>query len=94
MKLLTEKDALVRRQDYLNVLIDLKETTSKIENLQILLNNVTTDGLLFSNNFYKCILFVLELLHTNKTEKLMIQLKELIDKKNELSHVLIDKEAE
>lgn len=39
LKLLNEKDTLVRRQDYLNILSDLNLTTEKILNIQKVLAN-------------------------------------------------------
>lgn len=78
LKLLNKKDALVRRQDYLNVLSEFNTTNEKILQIQEMLAQPFESSMNSERN----------------QEKLMIQLKELTDLKNDLSNVLLDKELE
>jgi hypothetical protein len=83
MKLLNEKDALVRKQDYFNVAAEMSEVEEKLGIVQQKVNEVTTNN------------------DTDKTEEekqriddLVEEYKSLIDKKNDLAEILIQKEAE
>lgn len=94
MKLTQEKDALVRKQDYFNVIADLNETTEKIAIVQQKLSHFAVhDGK--QNNIHSYGLL------DDKTEEekleidnLMKQLKDLIDQKNNLTVELMAKEEE
>uniref|UniRef100_A0A915D814 EH domain-binding protein 1 n=1 Tax=Ditylenchus dipsaci TaxID=166011 RepID=A0A915D814_9BILA len=83
LKLLTEKDALVRRQDYLNHVVDLNETSHQITLIQKQLIQSTV-----AENDMKIEMDKQEI------DDLMNKLKELVDRKNDLSHALINKEEE
>ncbi|KAE9548057.1 hypothetical protein FO519_008730 [Halicephalobus sp. NKZ332] len=74
MKLLTEKDALVRRQDYLNVAAALSEVEEKLVILQQKVNEVTQN-----NDDYKTEE------EKQRIDALVHEYKSLIDKKNELA---------
>lgn len=81
----------MRRQDYLNILSDLKETEEKIEIVQKQLNQAGSNG---EVSFFLALFNIFSADGRFKTGRLMDELKELIDKKDNLSHVLMDKEAE
>uniref|UniRef100_A0A914EG09 BMERB domain-containing protein n=1 Tax=Acrobeloides nanus TaxID=290746 RepID=A0A914EG09_9BILA len=81
MKLTQEKDSLVRKQDYFNVLGTLNETTEKITAVQHKLARFSNDGCKTEEE-------------KQLVDSLMKELKDLVDKKNELAHQMLNKEAE
>uniref|UniRef100_A0AC34QJU4 EH domain-binding protein 1 n=1 Tax=Panagrolaimus sp. JU765 TaxID=591449 RepID=A0AC34QJU4_9BILA len=83
MKLLTEKDSLVRRQDYLNVAAALSEVEEKLAIVQQQVNEVTQN-----NDDYK------SEEEKQRIDALVVEYKNLIDRKNELATELVMKEAE
>uniref|UniRef100_A0A914CMK4 C2 NT-type domain-containing protein n=1 Tax=Acrobeloides nanus TaxID=290746 RepID=A0A914CMK4_9BILA len=82
MKLTQEKDALVRKQDYFNVIGTLNETTEKIAIVQQKLARFNM------NDDYKTEE------ENQRIDSLMRELKELVDQKNNLTVELMAKEEE
>ena len=98
MKLIKEKDALIRKQDYLNVAAKMNEIQSQMEEVQQKINEATE----ISGQFLGS---VTNLNHgfseSNTTEDesravsdLVETYKSLINKKNELAELLLQKEDE
>uniref|UniRef100_A0AC34FV43 BMERB domain-containing protein n=1 Tax=Panagrolaimus sp. ES5 TaxID=591445 RepID=A0AC34FV43_9BILA len=83
MKLLNEKDALVRKQDYFNVAAEMSEVEEKLGIVQQRVNEVTTMNDADKTEEEK-----------QRIDDLVEEYKSLIDKKNELAEILIQKEAE
>jgi DNA repair exonuclease SbcCD ATPase subunit len=83
MKLINEKDALVRKQDYFNVAAEMSEVEEKLGIVQQQVNEVTTMNDADKTEEEK-----------QRIDDLVAEYKSLIDKKNELAEILIQKEAE
>lgn len=94
-RLVVEKDQLSRRQDYLNVQLELNETECKISQLRSMLaingdvdeqqNEEEVDGPIASIFQYE---------RRRDSNALLLELKELVDRKDQLTHQLSDMEAE
>lgn len=55
MELTTEKEALVRKQDYFNVLADLNETKQKLD---LVRNKISSNGIIFLHIFIIELMFI------------------------------------
>ncbi|CAD5225289.1 unnamed protein product [Bursaphelenchus okinawaensis] len=85
IQLTNEKDDLVRRQDYLNVLADLNETKENLEKVTKEFDLLCADGIATTEN------------EKMRVDDLMSQLKVLMDRKSELTqelHRMEDEEEE
>uniref|UniRef100_A0A1I7RT00 EH domain-binding protein 1 n=1 Tax=Bursaphelenchus xylophilus TaxID=6326 RepID=A0A1I7RT00_BURXY len=85
IQLTNEKDDLVRRQDYLNVLADLNETKEKLDKVTKEFDSLGADGIARTEE------------EKQRVDDLMTELKELMDKKSELTqelHRMEDEEEE
>lgn len=103
-RLVGEKDQLSRRQDYLNVQLELNETEFKIAHLRSRLSNNSTEEEGKFNiiqceiqNNIPCTAHDSSILmqgHRRDSNDLLLELKKLVDQKNELTHQLSDMELE
>lgn len=93
VELTNEKDALVRRQDYFNVLADLNETKEKVASVRQQINSNSEYPV---SNWFKQIIsdeFAKTIEDKQKADRLMSQLTELINRELELTQEL-DKKIE